>query len=711
MSTNAGRRPDPPELPRRLEDFRGYHAGESILVCGCGTSLSTVVRPERFVTIGVNDVGRLFQPDYLVVLNSRCQFEGDRFRFVAESRARAVFTQLRLGIPHPRVVVVRLGRRGGTELDGASLPYTRNSPYVAVALAMHMGARRIGLIGVDFTDDHFFARTGRHSLNRELPQIDAEYGRLRDACRRGGIDLYNLSATSRLTSLEKIPFEEFEADDPPRARLAIAPRPASAPPAVVPRQPSAAVVPGQDAGVVIPYGGGETQLGNLRAVLDHVRRAGGAHDLVVVEMDTVPHADRIVERAGGRHVFARSDGGFWRARAMNVGLPFVRHERILWLDADLLPGPTFLQAALAELDARRLDCLLPWASLRTLGREDSEAVRRGRRTVEDCAPLRTEWSGAGARDGAVVVRTEFLRRHGGRCEEFHGREAESSAWFAKASVLGRAAVTARRDQYLFRLHPAGDGPAPDPAADPQAAVDARLLYEVRRSTSAQRFSHRFPAPSHHSAPWPGVRRFRCDASAEAIAEVLRDLYGPAVEICGPDVEDAHPIAGASGVPPREAALQLAARLAREAPPPPAASRPGADGLVLDLAETDCDLARRWPWHDGSVRSLALPEVVGLWPDKLFTMNELWRVLQPGGTAEISVLTTDGPGAFADPRLVSFWNRLSFDYFEDGNLRRDAIVARTGIRARFRIVAERVEQTSSGPRLVVTLLAVKTASVD
>jgi len=205
--------PAPPPsrpLPRELRDLRGFHEGESILVCGCGSSLSQLVCPEKFITIGVNDVGRLFQPDYLVVLNPRNQFQGDRFRFVEESRARAIFTQLDLGIHHPHVVKIRLGKFGGVDFsDPTSLNFTRNSPYLALCLAVHMGARRIGLIGVDFTDHHFFGSTGRHPLGAEFPQIDQEYKRLHAACVQKGVEVFNLSACSRLTAFPKLSIAEF----------------------------------------------------------------------------------------------------------------------------------------------------------------------------------------------------------------------------------------------------------------------------------------------------------------------------------------------------------------------------------------------------------------------------------------------------------------------------------------------------------------------
>jgi GT2 family glycosyltransferase/SAM-dependent methyltransferase len=195
-----------------LASFRDLHRGESVVVCGCGESLSGLAEPRRFVTVGVNDVGRLFTPNYLVVVNPRNQFAGDRFSFVERTGAEYVFTQLDLGLARAGVIRFRLGSYGGTDLSNPDvLHYTQNSPYVAMCLAAHMGARRVGLIGVDFTDHHFFARTGRHALTPQLVTIDRQYRRLGDALRARGVEVYNLSAASRLTAFPKLSVEEFAA--------------------------------------------------------------------------------------------------------------------------------------------------------------------------------------------------------------------------------------------------------------------------------------------------------------------------------------------------------------------------------------------------------------------------------------------------------------------------------------------------------------------
>ena len=195
---------------RTLAAFKDRHGGEDFVVCGCGESLRGFQPPPGVVTIGVNDVGRQFTPDYLVVVNPPGQFRGNRFQFVRESTARIIFTQLELGLRHKHVVRFRLGQRGGTDTaDPNVLHYTQNSPYVAVCLAALMGARRIGLLGVDLTGGHFFGGTNPHPLSRQLPRIDAEYEALRRALALRGVELVNLSPVSRLTTLPRADIDQF----------------------------------------------------------------------------------------------------------------------------------------------------------------------------------------------------------------------------------------------------------------------------------------------------------------------------------------------------------------------------------------------------------------------------------------------------------------------------------------------------------------------
>ncbi|MBV7339359.1 methyltransferase domain-containing protein [Chloroflexi bacterium TSY] len=140
-----------------------------------------------------------------------------------------------------------------------------------------------------------------------------------------------------------------------------------------------------------------------------------------------------------------------------------------------------------------------------------------------------------------------------------------------------------------------------------------------------------------------------------------------------------------------------------------------NALVADFVNVDlvpapgvqvADLRKPWPWQDSSVEYVRAWDIIEHLPDKIFTMNELWRVLKPDGTAEIMVPTTDGPGAFQDPTHVSFWNRRSFLYYEAGNAYRERFAKHYGIQAKFRTVSERTDDTQDGPKLTIVLQAVK-----
>lgn len=196
-----------------LPDFAGVfgrHAGARMLVLGCGASLSQLPRDLAGLTVGVNDCARHVAPTYLCVLNPRSQFPAERVRAIAEAPSAALFTHLDLGRTLAPQVRFRLGARKG--LDWAvpgRLPYTRTSVYVALALALRMGAAEIGLLGVDFTDDHFFGPTGPHALTRRLDEIDAEFAALARAATAAGRTIVNLSAESRLTAFPRADLGPF----------------------------------------------------------------------------------------------------------------------------------------------------------------------------------------------------------------------------------------------------------------------------------------------------------------------------------------------------------------------------------------------------------------------------------------------------------------------------------------------------------------------
>jgi SAM-dependent methyltransferase len=93
-----------------------------------------------------------------------------------------------------------------------------------------------------------------------------------------------------------------------------------------------------------------------------------------------------------------------------------------------------------------------------------------------------------------------------------------------------------------------------------------------------------------------------------------------------------------------------------------ASKPGYETVDLKDADFCCDLNGRWPFDDSSVGIIRAMDVFEHLRDSIHTMQEVSRVLAPGGYLICQVPSTDGRGAFQDPTHVSYWNENSFLYY-------------------------------------------------
>ena len=933
-----------------LPAFRDRHRGERIIVCGCGQSLNDLPLPAGCVTIGVNDVGRRFDPTYLVVVNPPGQFSRDRFSFVRNSRAEFLFTQRDdLGPVRSPLARLRLGRFGGVDFDDPGvLHYTQNSPYVALCLAAHMGAAEIGLIGVDFTENHFFGPTGVHPLAPQLAAIDRQYAALGRALQARRVRVVNLGKSSRLTafpmarpqdflspgaprpvatrSLDIVSYATtpvagvpailarciaaatphrarcvwarsdygngvvFEGDvewnrspaeavrllgdsdlvivhngkvDPAHRRLLrgkpvitmahnyrwnvdcgfvdagfpgvvvaqyqaalaefagwpLVPNPvplweaaycpgekpdqvtiaytpsgrherfpaghklywhgkgydttmrvlqrlaekrgirvraigdaqvshaaalamkreahividecitgsyhrnsleglaagcvvvngvglepaiadvlrrcsdgAAAPfvfarieeldavleelialgpvtlaergaasrqwmewhwqfarqwerdwrpvidaapdrsrasTAVLPAPEAAPAAPERPVSIVIPHGGRE-RLDLLRATLAATADTRLVAEVIVAEMDAAPCADDIAQQCGAHYVFVRGDSGFNKARTINVGTAMAVGELVLWLDNDIPLPAGFLERAVAELRQRDLDCLIPWTSVHYLSEADSRAVIAGTLTPEGCRPVNAYHTRWGACGGAVLLRRELFRRFGGLCEEFRGWGGEDNAWFHKARVLGRAAVTTRGDQHLYHLfHPGsgGYGSQAHIGANPHYDANLALLQAMRRVTDRAQFLARYPPQAQPPCPWDRERTIAfvvhpgndwAGERAQTAREGLRQRFGIEVGDDAPMADavvefDAtgsrlvvvhgnrafpaakHEVSGE--VPDLAAALTAPLSLILGSPPPrqvPATARSSAGRAVVAAASGIGDLIRMTP---------------------------------------------------------------------------------------------------------------------
>jgi hypothetical protein len=80
----------------------------------------------------------------------------------------------------------------------------------------------------------------------------------------------------------------------------------------------------------------------------------------------------------------------------------------------------------------------------------------------------------------------------------------------------------------------------------------------------------------------------------------------------------------------------------------------------------CDITKGLPFKDGEVGAIRASDFMEHIPvgQVIPLMNEMHRVLAPGGWLHCHTPSTDGRGAFCDPTHVSFWNQLSMRYYTE-----------------------------------------------
>ena len=93
---------------------------------------------------------------------------------------------------------------------------------------------------------------------------------------------------------------------------------------------------------------------------------------------------------------------------------------------------------------------------------------------------------------------------------------------------------------------------------------------------------------------------------------------------------------------------------------------GVDIQFFDGVDTRADLNHSWPFKDNSIEEIYCKDGIEHLKNSIHTMNEMFRVMQPGATAFIIVPSSNGMGAFQDPTHKTFWNINSFRYFEENH---------------------------------------------
>ncbi len=207
---------------KTISQFLNIHAGKKAIVMGLGTSVGEAIKEDlsNVITIGVNDIGVVYTPKYLLTVDMYQRFQSERGNAIRDTKAEYLFTQEpgwgKMPELTDRVVIIKLGNRQLTNIDNQDvLDFSSNSPYIGILLAYKMGCREIGLIGVDFTDNHIHMQDGKHELvrNGRFPEIEQDYARLTSALKSRGCNLYNLSGISLLKAIPKIDLKKFLTDE------------------------------------------------------------------------------------------------------------------------------------------------------------------------------------------------------------------------------------------------------------------------------------------------------------------------------------------------------------------------------------------------------------------------------------------------------------------------------------------------------------------
>ena len=215
------------QINRIKTSIKSHHLGGSLypnyinkfsdkpfIIAGCGSSLNHYTDFSKYYVIGVNDIERILTPDFLVVVNDYRTFMRGRWEYVKESLSPVIFTHMENPGPITRssnLCKIKIGSRNSPNLDNfTSVDYTMNSPYMAIIIAYQLGAKKIGMVGVDFTNDHFFSNTGQHKLSKHLRNIDLEYSVLKENLEKKGVKVANLSPISLLESWPKMDLDQFD---------------------------------------------------------------------------------------------------------------------------------------------------------------------------------------------------------------------------------------------------------------------------------------------------------------------------------------------------------------------------------------------------------------------------------------------------------------------------------------------------------------------
>ena len=94
--------------------------------------------------------------------------------------------------------------------------------------------------------------------------------------------------------------------------------------------------------------------------------------------------------------------------------------------------------------------------------------------------------------------------------------------------------------------------------------------------------------------------------------------------------------------------------------------------ILPGADVVCDITKGLPWGKEEIEEVVADYVLCQIKEIKYVLNEIWRVLKPGGLLKLKVPDARFPCAFQDPMDCRYFVRETFDYFNKNHYRYKAL---------------------------------------
>lgn len=188
--------------------------GETFLVCGCGPSLSLEEVAKHSAKARVIAVNRAIE--FIPNADVAFVYHGDLWPEACRAFKGLKYTINRKCERHGFILLNCSGSAGIEHLSRDSIRSGCNSGYAAMNLAILLGAKRIGLMGMDCGKSpegkrHFYdiEEPKMESLNPAYDLWLTAWGSAVKELHALNIEVVNLSPTSRIDCFPKMTIEEF----------------------------------------------------------------------------------------------------------------------------------------------------------------------------------------------------------------------------------------------------------------------------------------------------------------------------------------------------------------------------------------------------------------------------------------------------------------------------------------------------------------------